>query len=178
MKKGIKVISGFFKWLLLALLIIIIVPTSVAISCYGSIDLWLEKNAINCGYKSDEDVARERIYIFTGIEISSDVKILYHLYDDTSGFSRGVGYQYTVFKFENEPIELLNENSFIKGKNTNYESSFLFYLLSEKPDYLEEIPKEYLPNFNEEYYYMYTDDGVHFVYNKQSCLLHVYVRSH
>ena len=174
MKKGIKVIFVFFKWLLLTLLIIVIMPF-VAVNCFTLID-GLEKYAINCGYESDEDKAKDRIYNLTGIEITQKVEMPYHLYEKITGIVPVPGrrFRYMVLKFENEPIELLNENSFIKGKNKDYENKFLFHL-EDKPKSLEDIPQEYLPNFNEEYYYKYTDNGIHFVYNKQNCLLYVYI---
>ena len=126
MKKGIKMIFGFFKWLLFALLIIVLMP-HVAVSCSNLIDLCLEKYAINCGYESDVDKAKDRIYNLTGIEITQNVEMPYHLYEEITGIFPVPGrrFRYMVLKFENEPIELLNENSFIKGKNIDYENKFL-----------------------------------------------------
>lgn len=128
-----------------------------------------------CGPKKSEDeIARNLIEINSKVELPTDSTIIYHLRDkEEKGFVHGGSFQYTVFQLENEPTDWLNENSFENSLDEEASKRFeLFFLsaLSEMPDRLGEIPQEFLPNFNEQFYYLKTDN-VYFVYLPQDLLL-------
>ena len=124
--------------------------------------------------KSEDEIARNLVEVNAKVELPKDSKIIYHLRDkEEKGFVHGGSFQYTVFQLESEPTDWLNvssfENSLDEDKCKRFELFFLS-ALSEMPDGLGEIPQEFLPNFNERFYYLKTDD-VYFVYLPQDLLL-------
>ena len=126
--------------------------------------------------KSEEEIARDRIISLTAIEVPVESKIVYHSRDPEK-FLTGRRAMYTVFEFESEPTDWLNENSFNKEKNSEFEQFFpsVFDFLPVKR---EEIPQEFLPNFEESYYYLRTTNRVYFVYIPKSFMLIVGIPGH
>ncbi len=124
--------------------------------------------------KSEDEIARNLIEINSKVELPTDSTIIYHLRDkEEKGFVHGGSFQYTVFQLESEPTDWLNVSSFENSLDEDKCKRFkLFFLsaLSEMPDRLGEIPQEFLPNFNERFYYLKTDE-VYFVYLPQDLLL-------
>lgn len=126
-----------------------------------------------CGLKKSEDeIARNLIEVNAKVELPTDSEIIYHLRDKHERF-QGIGFQYTVFQLESEPMDWLNENSFENSLNEEaskrFERSFSSALMY-MPDRLGKISQEFLPNFENEYYYLKTDN-VYFVYLPQDLLL-------
>lgn len=126
--------------------------------------------------KSEDEIARDRIISLTEIEVPIESKIVYHSREATK-FLTGRRAMYTVFEFESEPTDWLNKNSFNKEKNSEFERFFpsVFDFLPVKR---EEIPQEFLPNFEESYYYLRTTNRVYFVYIPKSFLLIVGIPGH
>ena len=126
--------------------------------------------------KSEDEIARDRIIRLAAIEVPVESKIVYHSRDATK-FLTGRRAMYTVFEFESEPTDWLSENSFNKEKNSEFERFFpsVFDFLPVKR---EEIPQEFLPNFEESYYYLRTTNKVYFVYIPQSFMLIVGIPGH
>lgn len=126
--------------------------------------------------KSEDEIARDRIISLTSIEVPVESKIVYHS-RDSEKFLTGRRAMYTVFEFESEPTDWLNVNSFNKEKNSEFEQFFqsVFDFLPIKS---EEIPQEFLPNFEESYYYLRTANSVYFVYIPQSFMLIVGIPGH
>ncbi len=118
--------------------------------------------------KSEDEIARNLIEINSKVELPTDSTIIYHLRDKEEKW-QGIGFQYTVFQLENEPTKWLDENSFESSldeeASKRFECSFSSALMY-MPDRLVEIPQEFLPNFDEQFFYLLTDN-VYFV-----CLPH------
>ena len=123
--------------------------------------------------KSEDEIARNIIMQETKIEVPINSEIVYHVRDKT-GFLTGRNAQYTVFYFESEPTDWLNENSFETGRNEEFE--MYFRAGSETlPIEKEEIPKDFFPDFEREYIYMRTVSSVEFVYVPQKQILIVQI---
>lgn len=123
--------------------------------------------------KSEDEIARDRIISLTKIEVPVESKIVYHSREATE-FVNGRRAMYTVFEFESEPTDWLNENSFDKEKSFELEKEFLGGF-DMGPVKIEEIPKEFLPDFESEYYYLKVDKFIYFVYVPQRCTLAVLI---
>ena len=121
--------------------------------------------------KSEEEIARRLIAANSKVEVPTNSEMVYLISEESNGFVHGGDFQYAVFEFESEPTGWLNRNYFEEGNygGEAFERSFLS-VLRDKPEELEEIPQEFLPNFEEEYYYLKTED-VYFVYLPQNLLL-------
>ena len=126
--------------------------------------------------KSEDEIARDRIKSLTEIEVPVESKIVYHHREPTK-FVTGRRAMYTVFEFESEPTDWLSENSFNKEKNSEFERFFpcVFDFLPVKR---EEIPQEFLPNFEESYYYLRTTNSVYFLYIPKRFMLIVGIPGH
>ena len=123
--------------------------------------------------KSEDEIARNIIMQETKIEVPINSEIVYHVRDKT-GFLTGRNAQYTVFYFESEPTDWLNENSFETGRNEEFE--MYFRAGSETlPIEKEEISKDFFPDFEREYIYMRTVSSVEFVYVPQKQILIVQI---
>ena len=130
-----------------------------------------------CGPKKSEDeIARDRIISLTEIEVPVNSKVVYVSREPTK-FLTGRRAMYAVFQFESEPTDWLNVNSFYKEKDSEFERYFpcVFDFLPAKR---EEIPQEFLPNFEEDYYYLSTTNSVYFVYMPKSFILIVGIPGH
>ena len=128
-----------------------------------------------CGPKKSEDeIARNYIIRCADMEeLPRDSTTVYLISEKQKGFVQGNAFQYAVFQLESEPTDWLNANSFENSldeeKSKRFERSFLSVLMY-MPDKLGKIPQEFLPNFDEQFYYLKTDD-VYFVYLPQDLLL-------
>ncbi len=120
------------------------------------------------GCSNDTWQKRERIKELTGIEIPTDTDILYHYFDNS--FGSGRHRQFTVHKFKNEPTKWLNENSFSDIKNTEMEQDFFEDEWIASTHGAEEIPNEYIPNF-ENTYYSLVKERVYFFYFPDTLML-------
>ena len=116
------------------------------------------------------------IQLNTKIEVPTNSEIVYHLREESEGFVHGRDFQYTVFQFETEPTEWLNENMFSLGKSTEFEKFFLGGLKT-KPSEMEEIPQKFLPSFEEDYLWLMTDECIDFYFNPQKLFLIVQLPS-
>ncbi len=117
---------------------------------------------------------RDRIQELTAVEIPTDTDVLYHFFDNS--FANGRHRQFTVYEFKTEPIEWLNENSFSNQKNTEMEEDFFDDEWKASTLGAGEIPKEYIPNFENSYYWLITQ-RVYFFYFPDTLLLIVLVPS-
>ena len=123
------------------------------------------------GCTNEDAFARQRIKEITEVEIPDDSKILYHHIDNT--FVNGRRDQHTVFEFENEPTDWLTENAFSDvrdAKNENYFSDDWGFMTIKT----EEVPNEYIPDFENTYFWLRTK-RVYFFYFPDKFMLIVYV---
>ena len=107
-----------------------------------------------------EKEARLRIKGYFNIEVPKEAKMVYNYYQS---WQEAIGY--TVFIFEKEPTDWLNESTFYKEKDEEFErktkqtvdSYFKFSKRAEPEDTeflgsgLTVLPEEYLPDFEKEY---------------------------
>ena len=124
--------------------------------------------------KSEDEIARDLILRNSKIEVPLNSDIIFQLRDkESKGCVHGGNFQYTVFLFKSAPMDWLNKNSFENSLDKNKSKQFERYyssVLSSKPEKLGGIPQEFLPNLNEFYYYLQTED-VYFVYTPQNLKL-------
>ncbi len=110
----------------------------------------------------------------TGIEIPENAKLAYR-YDNKNFFpvpGRLPGYY--VFKFDSEPSEWLEENSFSKDHDEEFESKFK----EDLPDWiLEELSADYIVDFEKPYYWLEDPNLIYFVYAPDKLMLIVFVSS-
>lgn len=111
--------------------------------------------------KNNMKHAKERIYDITGIEIPSEAEPIYSFFDST--FVNGRRAQLVVFEFDEEPTEWIEDNKFKLWEAGKVDPFFLkdFQFMTLK-DEINEIPKEYQPNFEEVSWHKY--DKNHMVY--------------
>ena len=123
--------------------------------------------------KSEEEIARSLIEGNSKIELPENAEIVYHIRQKDEHHYQDADYQYTVFQFESVPVEWLRDNRFADSSNEvkrkEFENSFTSDL-NAKPDSMESIPSEYLPNYDEPYYYQLTND-VYFMFSPHNLLL-------
>lgn len=107
-----------------------------------------------------EKEARSRIKNCFGIEVPQEAEMVYNYYQS---WQESIGY--TVFIFDQEPTDWLNESTFYKEKDEEFErktkqtvdSYFEFSKRAEPEDTeflgsgLTVLPEEYLPDFEKEY---------------------------
>ena len=106
--------------------------------------------------------ARSRIKNFFDVEVPKDAKMVYNYYQN---WQESLGY--TVFIFEQEPTDWLNESKFLKEKDEKFESKakktvnnyfeFSKQATPEDTEFLGNgltvLPEEYLPDFEKEYWW-------------------------
>lgn len=125
--------------------------------------------------RSEEEIARDRIARLAQIEVPMEAEIVYH-FREKDEFLTGRKPQYTVFQFESEPTDWLNENSFLQGRIYDFEK---YFSLSAIPSaVLKEISEKFLPNFENSHYSLLTEDFVYFFYSEQDLLLMVLIYGH
>ena len=150
--------------------IVSIVLAILVLFSFSGCTTWLDKLWLG---ELKKYSAKEIILVRAGIEIPTGGEELYYI-GYNSGFSPGRDFAYSVFQFENEPTVWLNENSF-KEKDSQFEMYFSSGLSS---DCVKEIPQDFLPNFEEDYRCMETDDSIYFVYNIENYRLIVLIPSY
>ena len=108
----------------------------------------------------EEKEARSRIKGCFDIEVPKEAKMVYNYYQS---WQESIGY--TVFIFEQEPTDWLNESEFLKEKDENFESktkeavnTYFEFSKNATPEDTEflgsgltVLPEEYLPDFEKEY---------------------------
>ena len=100
-----------------------------------------------------EKFARRRIAALFGFEVPKEGKMVYHYWKN---YFQDRDKQYTVFEFENDPSEFLNENGFSGEKNKEFEFDFKCHFW--EPERLpDERLGDYFPDFEEPYLYFETD---------------------
>ncbi len=117
------------------------------------------------GCVNEEKRATEHIENVTGIGIPGDAEVLFH-YSETI-FQGGRSHTATVFKFEIEPTEWLQENEFSAENNSQFES-----VVENSFDWFEtiEMPKAYFPDFEKPYLWLRVP-YVDFVYQPETLTL-------
>ena len=128
--------------------------------------------------KSEKEVAIERIERISKIELPADVEIVYHIRQKEGNHYQDAPYQYTVLQLKSEPIEWLQKNRFADSSNEvkrkAFENSFSS-LISAKPNSMESIPSQYLPNYSElPYYYLLMNDA-YYMFSPQNLWLIVII---
>lgn len=123
------------------------------------------------GCTNKEEESRNRIKDITTIDVPNDSTIAYHHYDDV--FVNGRRAQYTVFVFEEEPTNWLDENDFISIKDYENEGYFLEYFGFLTLE-IEDIPNEYLQDFELDYLWIRTEN-VYFFYYPTKLMLTVFI---
>ncbi len=123
-----------------------------------------------------EENAKEHIKDITNIDIPRDAKLLYRCADDD--FGPGRKSHLTVYQFEKEPTEWLNENKFLTSEDDSLlvaenEHHFLEYFDFSTHD-KNKIPREYVPDFDK-FYKWICPARVHFFYYPDTLRLIVYV---
>lgn len=117
--------------------------------------------------RTEKDV-REYIKGTSEIEVPTDSELVY-LYYQT--YFQDLDPQYTVFQFETDPLEWLNENDFSREKNNEFESYFngAVHSWAETP-----FPEEYIPTFSGSYFWLKTK-FVYFIYSPDNKWLTVFI---
>ena len=109
-----------------------------------------------------EKEARSRIKNLFDVEVPKDAKMVYNYYQ-----SWQESFGYSVFIFEQEPTDWLNESKFLKEKDEKFESKakktvdnyfeFSKRATPEDTEFLGNgltvLPEEYLPDFEKEYWW-------------------------
>lgn len=97
-----------------------------------------------CKKGDDPEFVRQRVKRRTDIDIPENTEIIYCFYE--SHFQSYT--QYACFKFEETPLELLENNSFTEGRNQEFETDF-----NDSFDHwlIDSVPDKYRANFEESY---------------------------
>lgn len=117
--------------------------------------------------------ARSRISDLSEIDIPSNSEIVFNHKEDVFFPVPGRRTQYTVFEFEELPIEFLHDENFQDEKDVDFEELFDWEFISFSHTF--DIPNEYHPNWDIEYLWLDTSSGIYFVYFIESNLLIVYI---
>ena len=121
--------------------------------------LCMSVNLVGCS-SIEEKEARSRIESCFDIEVPKDAKMVYNHYQS---WQESTGY--TVFIFEQEPTDWLNESEFIKEKDEDFERKTKetvdsFFKFSNRTlgdgggcsgKGVKDLSQEYVPNFEKEY---------------------------
>jgi hypothetical protein len=131
------------------------------------------------GCSTTEDEARSQIFDLTDIEIPTEAALVYNYNNDV--FVGRVS-RYSVFGFEEKPVDFLLEHYFTDTKSKNFEDeyaqdvkSFLYFVSKHVSD---GIPEQYLVNWDEDYSWLYHEEDVYFVYSTTSQILIIYIVGH
>jgi len=114
---------------------------------------------VGCGWLEEQE-ARSRVKSAFKVEIPKEAKMVYNYYQS---WQESLGY--TVFTFEKEPTDWLNESEFLNEKDENFESktkeavnTYFEFSKNATPEDTEflgsgltVLPEEYLPDFEKEY---------------------------
>ena len=130
----------------------------------------------------EEKEARSRIKGCFDIEVPKEAKMVYNYHQS---WQESIGY--TVFIFEQEPTDWLNESEFLKEKDENFESktketvnTYFEFSKNATPEDTEflgsgltVLPEEYIPDFEKEYWWRrdIERDGVALIYVPEKLML-------
>ena len=144
----------------------------VIISLCVPFALLLGVDAICEDYNNGPKSARKHISFLTGIDVPQDAEIVYHFFHQY--FQGGEIIQYTVFSFEADCSEWLQENKFQEDKSLDFEKKFnsnISNLIEDK------VSKEFFPDFTKEYLW-FESKRAYFIYIKTGKKLIVYAPTH
>lgn len=116
--------------------------------------------------RTEKDV-REYIKFNSEIEVPTDSELIYQYYRSVF---QDLDPQYTVFQFETDPLEWLNENAFSEEKNEKFERDFNSSIRREESPF----PEEYIPTFSGSYFWLKTK-VVYFIYSPDNKWLTVFI---
>ena len=108
--------------------------------------------------------ARKNIRVYTGIDVPDDIEVLYNYIEVGRDLT-----QYTCFNMSySDNIDWLQRYSFNKEKSEDFEKDFESYL-----DWWGwcPVPRQYLPKYNDEYYWLTTDFSFTIYMPKRSMLI-------
>lgn len=112
----------------------------------------------------------------TAVNLPSGVEKIYDY--PTKKKDIGKVFDYLVFRFTDAQVEHGYDEKFRKGRKEKFEAEFLYDdatgVLSEKAG--KEIPAEYVPDFQKQYWYFRAAAGVLFVYIPEDVQLFVLVK--
>lgn len=117
-----------------------------------------------CTNRDKQEKVKQRIITRTGINISDDAEIVYNFYE--KGFQSYI--QYTYFEFNEEPVGLIEENSFFEGANEDFELDFNSFYNSWN---WSPVPEGYKACFEKEYFGLRTGNDFLIFYPKELVLI-------
>lgn len=124
-------------------------------------------NLVGCSKEREEKYARKRITRKFDVEVPKDAKMAYNFFEDS--FQDWTGY--TVFTFDSEPTDWLNNGNFFKEKDEDFEQHFNGFL---DAWHWCPVPEEYFPDFENPYYWK--ENGTNYlVYVPDSYMLIAYI---
>lgn len=127
-----------------------------------------------CSFPHDStNYAKEAIQRYIEVVIPEECEMVYY-YSDTH-FGPGRPAMYVAFKFEDEPVEFLEEFNFIEDKNSKFEEEVNNKIEQFSTSYNVSIPQEYLINFYRNYSYLDSSTGVYLIWFSFNKILIGYV---
>lgn len=156
------------KQFLIVLSLLAAIIAAIAITLHATRDIRAEKKRLR-----ENQYAINAIKNRAEITLPDDAKIVFNFNELV--FQDGTRY-YVVFKFNEEPLTWLKDTNFSNSKNKGLESTFNYYFRS--GGWLDEnVPQEYRPIFDEEYYWLETRGISRFVYMPNKLELMVSITS-
>ena len=156
------------KQFLIVLSLLAAIIAAIAIPLHATRDIRAEKKRLR-----ENQYAINAIKNRAEITLPDDAEIVFNIKQVI--FQDGTEY-YVVFKFTEEPIKWLKDTNFSNSKNKGLESTFNRYFRS--GGWLDEnVPQEYRPIFDEEYYWLVTRGVSRFVYMPDKLELMVSITS-
>lgn len=136
--------------------------------CLGIVAVMLCGAMCLTGCEGAKFLARKHIKDASQVEVPKDAKIVFHNYQQN--FQGGEIILDTVFKFETEPTDWLQENEFSEEKSSDLEGRFRYYF-----QWFGKIkmPEEYFPDFEKPYMWLFAS-SVYFVYQPDTLMLIVH----
>ena len=147
------------KQFLIVLSLLAAIIAAIAIPLAATSDIRAEKKRLR-----ENQYAKDQVKWDTGITIPDDVEVIFNF----SQVGRAPVH-YIVFKFNEEPLTWLKDNGFQKSKNEEFEWFWSF-----GPYMKDYVPKEYHPNFNNEYYW-FVKGRAHLTYQPDTLELIFYI---
>lgn len=125
---------------------------------------------LSAGCARTEKDARRYIKNVSGIEVPAESELIYQYYQS---YFQDRSPQYTVFQFERDPVEWLDESGFSEEKSEEFERDFMWDVHSwaRTP-----FPEEYIPTFENSYLWLeMKPEYVYFIYMPQKQWLIVFI---
>ncbi len=122
------------------------------------------------GCARTEKDARRYIKNVSGIEVPAESELIYQYYQS---YFQDRSPQYTVFQFERDPVEWLDESGFSEEKSEEFERDFMWDVhgWAKIP-----FPEEYIPTFENSYSWLeLKPEYVYFIYMPQKQWLIVFI---